>query len=133
VFLGRQIQRHPGADRAENACAAACNEQSHQGGGQDVRQEDLADANRVRFSEPGAVVIADAAAARQRFRDPPFAVRLQSWGLDSSGDCLWKLEDPDVTLPNTLRSARVPQYAGCNAFAKMGRANRCATVEGARK
>jgi transposase len=35
-----------------------------------------------------------------------------------------------VTLPNTLRSARVPQSAGCNAFAKMGRANRC-PVEGA--
>ena len=36
-----------------------------------------------------------------------------------------------MTLPNTLRSARVPQSAGCNAFAKMGRANRC-PVEGAR-
>lgn len=36
-----------------------------------------------------------------------------------------------MTLPNTLRSARVPRSAGCNAFAKMGRANRC-PVEGAR-
>jgi hypothetical protein len=44
---------------------------------------------------------------------------------------LWKQEDPDVALPNTLRSARVPRSAGCNAFAKMGRANQC-PVEGAR-
>lgn len=36
-----------------------------------------------------------------------------------------------MTLPNTLRSARVPRSAGCNAFTKMGRANRC-PVEGAR-
>jgi hypothetical protein len=42
---------------------------------------------------------------------------------------LWKQEDPDVALPNTLRSARVPRSAGCNAFAKMGRANRL-PVEG---
>ena len=30
-----------------------------------------------------------------------------------------------------FRSARVPRSAGCNAFAKMGRLNRC-PVEGAR-